>query len=294
MTDLDLPNLARRVYPRTERDQDTTSWNRAKDASLEGFERRDERGRFSVAFDEGEQHDVILVEDSESFVGWCDCDGFAFHQDEAGGACAHICLVAQANALSDVVPTVEDVDVESDQEAVEEARAADGASGDVVATVPASEPQGSTVEDVDPEPVDADIVGEAGGASLPDPFADSLGELPERFIMELDGQPYIRREGYAVLARREGLTVETELVTWASETGFEAAEARAVVRDDDGHEWTGSATAHAATEDLRGAEGNLNELAETRAVTRALSWATGAGMSATEATQGPGPREGSA
>jgi hypothetical protein len=101
--------------------------------------------------------------------------------------------------------------------------------------------------------------------------------------MTLGGDPYIKREGFQRLARREGYRVGTEMRTWASDTDNELAEARAVVRDSEGDVVaTGTGTAYLPDEDLSGATGNLNELAETRALSRAMGWATGAGLSAVE------------
>jgi hypothetical protein len=101
--------------------------------------------------------------------------------------------------------------------------------------------------------------------------------------MTLGGDPYIRREGFQRLARREGYRVESEMRTWASDTDNELAEARARVLDEDGDVVaTGTGTAYLPDEDLSGAKGNLNELAETRAISRAMGWATGAGLSAVE------------
>jgi len=101
--------------------------------------------------------------------------------------------------------------------------------------------------------------------------------------MTLGGDPYIRREGFQRLARAEGYRVDTDMVTYQSDTDNELAEARARVIGEDGDVVaTGTGTAYLPEEDLAGAAGNLNELAETRALSRAMGWATGAGLSAVE------------
>jgi len=100
--------------------------------------------------------------------------------------------------------------------------------------------------------------------------------------MTLGGDTYIRRAGFQRLARSEGYRVKTEMRTWASDTDCELAEARARVLENGDVVATGTGTAYLPEEDLSGAAGNLNELAETRALSRAMGWATGAGLSAVE------------
>jgi len=107
--------------------------------------------------------------------------------------------------------------------------------------------------------------------------------------MTLDGDPYIRREGYAVIASRLGLRVRVELLERAGETDHTSAEALATVwpeGEDPDEGWVDVGSAHVDVEDMKDARGNLDELAATRAITRALSWATGAGISAAEVQEG--------
>lgn len=235
----------------------------------------DEPDEFRVQLGEGDVHEVLLAGLEGEMYGACDCDGWAFHREGVDGwasswarPCAHLCAVRQEHVLEDLIPEsfaneVQDVSAE-------------------VVDVADQEERSDEQDAVDEPDVPAPSEPAAPAQQRDDPFADVLENVPERFVMTLDGEPYIRREGYARLARQVGLSVESEMITWASETDLELAEARAVVRDDDGRTWTGSATAHRDTEDLLNAHANLNELAETRAITRALSWATGAGISAME------------
>lgn len=75
----------------------------------------------------------------------------------------------------------------------------------------------------------------------------------------------------------------------AHETDFQHALYRGQVweaGDDPGEGWEDVGTARLEHENLDGAEANLDELAATRAITRALSWSTGAGISAAEVLQG--------
>jgi hypothetical protein len=142
----------------------------------------------------------------------------------------------------------------------------EGAHPDVVDQDSTDQPPESTDEDTTP-------------ATPSDPFAKELAEdVPERYVMELRGEPYIRRAGYAALARDAGLRIQIYAVESASETGFEYARYEAMVNDQDGVTLAKDVgTARLETEDLEGAEGELDELAATRAARRALEWATGAG-----------------
>jgi hypothetical protein len=273
----ELPHKARRVDPVAARDQQSESFRRARDEDVVVDESKTPN-RSHVRVGDGDVHDVALVEDQEGYVGFCDCDGFAFHEDLPGGACAHIVALAMEAMFDDgLITTLDDV-VET------------GGS-----PVDADDQDDSDVEivDVDGE-TPGDGRGDHGGSPTPepseppprelaDPFAGALEDVDDRFVMTLGGDPYIKREGFQRLARREDYRVETEMRTWASDTDNELAEARAVVRDQEGDVVaTGSGTAYAPQEDLSGAEGNLNELAETRALSRAMGWATGAGLSAVE------------
>lgn len=292
---VELPHNARRIDPYEARDAETGAWERATNESVENVEDLEERGRFAVTFSDGSDHQVVLVEDDAGYVGACDCNGFAFHGDQPGAGCAHVYLLCQMDALSsNTVPEVDDVDVidgdDMDVDVVEHGADA----GDDVQEASADPPEhadhaGETVDDV-VDVSDAGVPkgngtppGEAKSPALDDPFAGALEDVDDRFVMTLGGDPYIRREGFQRLARREGYRVETEMRTWASDTDCELAEASARVLDEDGEVVaTGTGTAYLPEEDLAGAKGNLNELAETRALSRAMGWATGAGLSAVE------------
>lgn len=294
----DVPDAANVLDFSLVKENGTTSWSRAVQSAGAGTtieQPKDDRpDLFIVELQDSEDgHNVSLAEErgSETFIGWCSCDGYKF--DQGDGPCAHLCRVRQAHALDDVtvpyVDPVQDVDAEVREPDVDDQE--DGAEN-VQELEPAS---GADDSDADPQGERPD---HAGGPtpspanaprapSAADPFADSLQDVDDRFIMTLGGDEYIKREGYARLAYVQGLEIDTELVTWASDTDFTAAEARAVVRDPEtDRTWSGHATAHLEDEDLSGAAGNLNELAETRAITRALAWATGEGMSAAEHPDG--------
>jgi hypothetical protein len=275
----ELPHKARRVDPFAARDQQSEPFQRARD-ELIVVQEGDVLHRATVQVGDGDRHDVALVEDQEGYVGYCDCDGFAFHEgDLAGDCCTHIiALVMKSIEHDSLVTTLDDV-VEpggSPVDASDQDDEDDVEIVDVEGETPGDD-RGDHGGSPTPEP------SEPPTRELDDPFAGALKDVDDRFVMTLGGDPYIKREGFQRLARREGYRVETEMRTWASDTDNELAEARAVVRDQDGDVVaTGTGTAYAPDEDLAGAEGNLNELAETRALSRAMGWATGAGLSAVE------------
>lgn len=114
---------------------------------------------------------------------------------------------------------------------------------------------------------------------------DPIEWVPDHFIDEIQGVPTLNRKAYCVLAERYGISVTAEPVTLPSETDFEYAEFRAIATTEDGHEYSGFGSAHVNRQD--GDDPHLlAELAETRALKRAASWATGVGMTAVEEMQG--------
>jgi hypothetical protein len=118
-------------------------------------------------------------------------------------------------------------------------------------------------------------------ASKPDLNEDPVDWMPSHFVDEIQGVPTLNRKGYAVMAERFNVSVTSEPVVRASETGHEHAEFQATAVTEDGTEYSGFGSAHVDRGD-----GDdkflLNELAETRAMKRAVSWATGIGMTARE------------
>ena len=131
--------------------------------------------------------------------------------------------------------------------------------------------------------------GRAVPASMPERMPESvqtdpLDVVPEYMVDYVDGNPAINKRGYAVIANRFDIAVEAEAITTAGETDHEYAEfvARAWKKEDGPeHAYTGHATAR-ASEERRGMADNLNEMAETRAMKRAVAWASGVGILAWE------------
>jgi hypothetical protein len=120
--------------------------------------------------------------------------------------------------------------------------------------------------------------GEAGDLpAASDVTEDPLSWMPDHFIDQIEGVPSINRKGYAVLAEHYDISVTAEPLTIPSESDWEYAEFRAVATTPDGREYSGFGSAHVERGDDKVL---LGEMAETRAVKRATSNATGVGMTA--------------
>jgi len=114
---------------------------------------------------------------------------------------------------------------------------------------------------------------------------DPVDWLPDHFIDHIQGVPTVNRKGYAVIASKYNVSVTAEPVVRASETDHEFAEFKAIAVTKDGVEYSGFGSAH-VNRDNGDSAYLLNELAETRAMKRAVSWATGIGLTAVEELQG--------
>lgn len=114
---------------------------------------------------------------------------------------------------------------------------------------------------------------------------DPVNWLPSHFVDEIQGVPTVNRKGYAVIASKYGISVEAEPITLPSDTGFDHAEFKATAETPDGQQYTGFGSAHVDRGD--GDDPHLlGELAETRAMKRAVAWASGVGLTAIEELQG--------
>jgi hypothetical protein len=132
----------------------------------------------------------------------------------------------------------------------------------------------------------AQVVGESASVEAvpegkPDINDDPVDWMPEHFVDKIQGVPTLNRKGYAVMSERFGVSVKAEPVVRASQSEFEYAEFEAIAVTEDGTEYSGFGSAH-----IDRMDGDdkylLNELAETRAMKRAASWALGLGMTAKE------------
>jgi len=136
------------------------------------------------------------------------------------------------------------------------------------------------VEVVD-EPHEADLSDEPSVSD--DPLAqlgeelgtDPLEILPSHMIDNIRGEPAVNKRGYAMIAERYGIEASADVVElpWNNEESRCVAKATAITED--GKEYSGWATACAADGDM---EDQLIELAETRALKRCVSWASGVGI----------------
>jgi len=110
------------------------------------------------------------------------------------------------------------------------------------------------------------------GESLED---DPLNILPGHMQDNIQGTPAINKRGYAMIAERYGIEVTTtvESYPWDNEEG--RCVAKAVAITEDGKEYTGHATACKGDGDM---PEQIVELADTRAMKRAVSWASGLGI----------------
>ena len=287
---------------------ESVAWERGKGAAGKAaVDVRAATGAAVVRLPDGDPHATILVEaagdETGPFAGACDCEGWRYHE----GPCAHLVTRAVRNVLrSGEVPTDVDLyeelknaggpvvdDVQGDDQEEnsgledvggleehaetsksDELNPEEGGSERSTPTLESGETGSQTTEIVESDG-DTDRMPHSAG----DPFASELStNVPERFVMEIGHEPYIRRAGYAAIARDANLRVSVDSITAAEDTGFEHSRYKATVRSADG-EVLGEdfGTAHLAGEDLEGAEYQLDELASTRAVRRALEWATGAG-----------------
>ena len=181
---------------------------------------------------------------------------------------------------------------EADVRVVANAGRADGSGGDGhdEGAPAVDDPDGGQRSVAGPE-IDVEDVPTPDGEfeGVPDSLlSDPLDVLPEYMIDVVEGQPTINKRGYAVIAKHFDIVVQAEAITTAGETDHQYAEfvARAWKKaDGPENAYTGHATAR-ASEDRRGMADNLNEMAETRAMKRAVAWATGVGILAWEELSG--------
>jgi hypothetical protein len=148
---------------------------------------------------------------------------------------------------------------------------------------------GETESQVTPDDGTAPQPAVAADGSVPaethpedDAFANPLPDVDKKYVIQMDGEQYIRKAGYARLLRQQGWRVLSTEIVGAHETDWTRAKYRAVILDED--EQTLAQSVGTAgppdMEDMADAEMHLDELAETRAWTRAASIATGEGMTA--------------
>jgi hypothetical protein len=269
-------------------------WDRALESDAELTE-GDRPGQYVVRLlPDGDGHNLAIAKtsgDDPEFFGWCSCQGNEHHS----GPCAHLCWVRMDYAVgSTEIPAAPSTALESttpDAEVVEPGESID--EDDDVQEEPVDEGPTTVSADevvaVDEEAVAEDDVRASAptpGADVPapsgpqdggDPFAQPLEGVDGKFAVELRGEPELRRAGYAAIARSAGFTVDVEAEVTPDDTDWRYARYRAHVYRDGEQVATDVGSALEECEDLEDARAHLDELASTRAIKRALEWATGSG-----------------
>jgi len=137
---------------------------------------------------------------------------------------------------------------------------------------PATDAQ--VVESVENEPVPAntdDPLSELGEELGTDP----LEILPNHMKDTIKGTPAVNKRGYAMIAERYGIEASAEIEVFPWENDENRCVARAEATTEDGKSYSGWATAAAGDGDM---QDQIIELAETRALKRCVSWASGVGI----------------
>jgi len=266
----------------------TESWDRVDPGLSSSLVTAQEaRGHHAITLpDSGNTHECIFVESPDgTTVGACDCTGFVANDHP----CAHLVALGTLDVMnkwspptdSSLVGTLEGgrkPDYHPDREQGDVTRyeeppepSTDGGEGDVV-----------PVESGESEDTPAPPEREETVPQRDDAFASPMPDVPSEYVMQLDGETYIRRAGYARLAKQAGFRVEISPLVQPEETEPPRAKYQAVVKDGEG-EIVGQDIGTSGPPDVESmadAEAHLDELAITRAKTRALSWATGEGLTA--------------
>lgn len=104
---------------------------------------------------------------------------------------------------------------------------------------------------------------------------DPLNILPKHMVDDIQGKTAVNKRGYAMIAERYGIAVSAEILHYPWDNDEGRAVCRAVATTDDGREYSGVGTAAESDGDM---PEQLLELAETRSLKRAVSWASGVGI----------------
>ena len=153
-----------------------------------------------------------------------------------------------------------------------------GVDPDVIDHSPAADADVDPTPEPEPEPPQTETAEAIDrlGESLED---DPLAILPGHMVDEIQGVPAINKRGYSMIAERYGIEVTTEILAFPWDNDAGRAVAKATARTEDGKTYTGHATASKGDGDM---PEQLIELADTRAMKRAVSWASGLGIVAYE------------
>jgi hypothetical protein len=278
------------VNAKTHQAESSDSWQAALSGDMELLSSPGQ-GVTRVTSESGEEpYLTVLAEWNESMAGACECEDFRHR----GGPCKHLLYRVQVASIGshDVIESkgLWETLVQRESDAGNE-RSAENLSDTTPDVEPAGEPAETSADGGESRPAppqdEPAVPAESGETATQDfhdasAFANPLPEVDEKYAMQMNGETYIRKAGYARLLRQQGWRVSLEEVVGAHETEWTRAKYRATIHDEDGDvlaESTGTA-GPPESEDMSDAGMHLDELAETRAWTRAASIATGEGMTA--------------
>jgi len=308
-----LRRNARPIRIEEAKTRQTESWQRAKNegGGAQITQLDEELGRYQLQFHGGDHHEVLYVEDGDGSLegaGACDCEGWR-KGSPYGNVCSHIAALRQSIALNDRW------DLEVNAEYVDRLLAGEkdpqpdreSTPREQMEAIAEEHPEWDNVddaveyfdgleEDVDkqdertpdtdsqPDVVDVPSDGPDVPAEPEETFAGPLSdETDDQYVMTMNGETYIRRAGYAVLAKRQNLQVRAQILDElppGTPDGQVVAIGKVVNDEGEVVAQDYGTAGPPESEDMDGASHNLIELAVTRAATRATAWATGEGLTA--------------
>jgi len=232
----------------------------------------------------------VLAEWNDSMAGACECDDFKHR----GGPCKHILYRVQVSAIGShsIIESkgLWETLVQRESDAGNE-RGGENLDDTTPDVEPAGEPAEASADGGESRPAppqdEPAVPAESGETATQefheaDAFATTMPEVPDKYAVNLGGDTYIRKAGYARLLKQQGWRVRRDEIVGSHETDYQRAKYEARIVDGDGEvlaEAVGTA-GPPDSEDMSDADMHLDELAETRAWTRAASIATGEGMTA--------------
>jgi hypothetical protein len=284
--EVQLPDDAVPIDLKALRDEESESWERASNAEPD-VRQGDRDDLFIVQMDDSDDaHNLSLVEVRDGpWLGWCSCKGFEFHNH-----CAHICRIAQMSALNNnLVPTLdEDPRDDIDADVVDHSEQEDANDG---------RDDQAPQEPAEPDIVDAHPHGSDDTTTVETPTVDEIDSMPLDDPLEVlpgwmktpverhGGDVDLNKRGCQVVVSALDLEVHPDPVERAADTEHDRAVYRATVVRPDGREFEAEAEAHVEESNVK--KWDLNRMAETRAKKRAVKWATGGGLLAMFADDGP-------
>jgi len=274
----------------THQAESSDSWQAALSGDMELLSSPGQ-GVTRVTSESGEEpYLTVLAEWSDSMAGACECDDF----QHRGGPCKHLLYRVQVAAIGShgVIESkgLWETLVQRESDAGDE-RGGENLADTTPDVEPAGEPAEASADGGESRPAppqdEPAVPAESGETATQEfhdagAFATSLPDVDEKYAMTMNGETYIRKAGYARLLKQQGWRVRRDEIVGSHETDYQRAKYEARIVDEDGEvlaEAVGTA-GPPDSEDMSDADMHLDELAETRAWTRAASIATGEGMTA--------------